>query len=549
MKKIFALLFLFFPYIIHCQQLEWIIFKNPQPSKSIFSTASSNPSIQLIDKNNSQLALASALQKIEENNSYGFISPYTNTIPDNFIVCLAKDLVGNIWAGTYLGGIAKYDGTNWKVYNISNSGLPSNTIYSIGVDKLGNKWIGTMAGVVKFDGFKWTLYNKLNSGLPGNIIYSIAIDENGNKWFGTSSGLAKYDDKKWIVYNNSNSKLPNNRVSTLSIDAKGNKWIGTFEGLVKIEKNNWKVYNTSNSGLPYNDIYSISFDDNNQPYILTWGGGLVKFDENKWTVYNNLNSKIPDDFVSSFITDKKKNKWIGTLNGLVKLTDKKWNIYKNNNSKLPDNMIYTLLLDNANNLWIGTQNGLAVYKEGGIANPTANVEQLNTTIDNSNVIINWKGKTAITNYGFEIERSYSNSKWETIGLVKRIEKGNDLAEYSFIDQEALEGKIFYRIKQIDNTGNYFYSNVIQTVLQKPYSVAYQIIKGNSKIKLALPQKNFVTIILQDLFGREIKKLVKREFSSGYHIININSGTLAKGFYICKMHTSQISLFKEVLYIK
>jgi hypothetical protein len=36
-------------------------------------------------------------------------------------------------------------------------------------------------GLSKFEGINWTSYNVSNSGLPDNWIFSIAIDSNGNK--------------------------------------------------------------------------------------------------------------------------------------------------------------------------------------------------------------------------------------------------------------------------------------------------------------------------------------------------------------------------------
>jgi hypothetical protein len=32
------------------------------------------------------------------------------------------------------GGLAKFDGVNWTVYNTSNSGLPSNDVSAIAID-------------------------------------------------------------------------------------------------------------------------------------------------------------------------------------------------------------------------------------------------------------------------------------------------------------------------------------------------------------------------------------------------------------------------------
>jgi hypothetical protein len=143
---------------------------------------------------------------------------------------LAIDVQGNKWIGTF-GGLAKFDGSSWTIYSISNSGLPSNYVLSLAIDAQGNKWIGTYSGLAKFDGSSWTIYNKSNSGLPSNDVLSLAIDVQEKKWIGTySGGLAKFDGTNWTVYNSSNSSLPDNNVRSLAIDVLGNKWIGTFRG-------------------------------------------------------------------------------------------------------------------------------------------------------------------------------------------------------------------------------------------------------------------------------------------------------------------------------
>ena len=111
---------------------------------------------------------------------------------DNWVYSIAIDEGGTKWIGTH-GGLARFDDSNWTVYNTSNSGLPDNWIYSIAIDVSGTKWIGTFGGLARFDGSNWTVYNTSNSGLPGNIVPSIAIDVSGTKWIGTSSGgLALY---------------------------------------------------------------------------------------------------------------------------------------------------------------------------------------------------------------------------------------------------------------------------------------------------------------------------------------------------------------------
>ena len=101
----------------------------------------------------------------------------------------------NVWIGT-TGGLVKLNKTTGEktFFNKSNSGLPSNSVSSIAIDGLGNKWIGTY-GLAKFDGTTWTVYTTSNSGLPDNTVNSIAIDSSGNKWIGLNrNGLSVFKE-------------------------------------------------------------------------------------------------------------------------------------------------------------------------------------------------------------------------------------------------------------------------------------------------------------------------------------------------------------------
>jgi ligand-binding sensor domain-containing protein len=99
---------------------------------------------------------------------------------------------GNLWIGTAEGGLAKFDGETWTVYNTDNSGLPDNAVQALTFDPQGTLWVGTQGALAQFDGQNWIVYNTDNSELPDNWVWSIAIDAHGNKWIGTGGGLAAY---------------------------------------------------------------------------------------------------------------------------------------------------------------------------------------------------------------------------------------------------------------------------------------------------------------------------------------------------------------------
>jgi ligand-binding sensor domain-containing protein len=188
-------------------------------------------------------------------------------LPSDWVWAIAIDGQGNKWIGTGGGGLAKFDGVNWTVYNTSNSNLPSNSVNAIAIDRQGNKWIGTGpywngsdwvgGGLAKFDGVNWTVYNTLNSNLPSNDVRAIAIDRQGNKWIG-AWGLAKFDGVNWTVYNTSNSGLPYDEVRAVAIDGVGNKWIGTSWGGLAVYREGgvilFPLY-VSASKLKFGEVY------------------------------------------------------------------------------------------------------------------------------------------------------------------------------------------------------------------------------------------------------------------------------------------------------
>jgi ligand-binding sensor domain-containing protein len=60
---------------------------------------------------------------------------------------------GNKWFGTRDAGASKFDGATWTTYDTSNSGLANNYVTAIAVDNEGNIWFGTYGGGVTKYGF------------------------------------------------------------------------------------------------------------------------------------------------------------------------------------------------------------------------------------------------------------------------------------------------------------------------------------------------------------------------------------------------------------
>jgi len=100
--------------------------------------------------------------------------------------------LGTVWMGTQGNGLVKFDGTNWEVYNWSNSGLPNNSVRNVTIEGPNLIWLSTESGLTRFDGDIWKSFNMDNSMLPSNQINSILVEENGTKWVGTDKGLISF---------------------------------------------------------------------------------------------------------------------------------------------------------------------------------------------------------------------------------------------------------------------------------------------------------------------------------------------------------------------
>jgi len=109
----------------------------------------------------------------------------------NYIVSLESDADGNIWCGTWGGGLSKFDGTNWTTYTVKE-GLPGNHVFMLRMGKNGRLWIGTNNGLAqqKADGKGFTVLTQ-KDGLFANNVFSLAEASDGSLWVGSFGGVAR----------------------------------------------------------------------------------------------------------------------------------------------------------------------------------------------------------------------------------------------------------------------------------------------------------------------------------------------------------------------
>ena len=107
----------------------------------------------------------------------------------NYVFSIFADPDGTIWAGTWGGGVAHFDGKTWSNFTIKD-GLSGNMVFAIARDQNGALWFGTDKGVTRYDGKTWRRFGRAD-GLLDTVVYTVAVAPNNDIWVGTKRGVTK----------------------------------------------------------------------------------------------------------------------------------------------------------------------------------------------------------------------------------------------------------------------------------------------------------------------------------------------------------------------
>lgn len=285
-----------------------------------------------------------------------------------------------IWVATDNYGLFEIDNSYslTQHYNDKN-GLSSDFVRSIGIDKSGNIWIGTMEGLdfraasnTSFRHIKSDLTNSFS--LSDNSVKTIYVDQQNIVWIGTNFGGVNYYNPS--VYNFSvdaadgkTHHLSGNLVSAIAVDDEGNTWVGTERDGLNIKKKGEDAY--QKIPLRSNTIKSILIDDG-FTYVGTFGAGLARINRKNTSdiTYYDTSGKngitLKQNYISAIGKDSFDNIWVGTGNSGVQILKNNLSeaIDINEQSSIPisNNYIKGILITKKGEVWIGTALGVNILR-------------------------------------------------------------------------------------------------------------------------------------------------------------------------------------------
>jgi len=218
-----------------------------------------------------------------------------NSVPTT-VLCIFEDSNKDIWMGSYLDEMCRFDSKSGKYIYLSDI-LPIKNadfykrVFHITEDNHRNLWIGTMGfGIwsLNLDTHETKQYTTSPTSaadpredcLQNEWIYSLLVSRDDKLYMATTNGLSCLDLKN----NSFTSTLGENRICPYRIiyslceDSQGNIWMGSSTGLFcyDIRSKKLKQY-TTKEGLPNDVICGIEEDWDHNLWISTYNG-LSKFD-------------------------------------------------------------------------------------------------------------------------------------------------------------------------------------------------------------------------------------------------------------------------------
>jgi len=182
-------------------------------------------------------------------------------------------------------------------------------------------------------------------------------------------------------------------------------------------------------------------------------------------------------------------------------------------------------------------------------------------VSENKVMLEWETATEVNNYGFEIHREVypaeggtEDDEWDLLGFVEGHGNSNSPKQYSFTDNNLIGGnKFVYRLKQVDNDGQYEYSYEIEVEIVPTEFALYQNYPNpfnpSTTVKYQIPELSFVTLKVYDVVGSEIVTLVNEEKLIGNYEVEFDADRLSSGIYFYRLQAGSFVETKKMILLK
>ncbi len=197
---------------------------------------------------------------------------------------------------------------------------------------------------------------------------------------------------------------------------------------------------------------------------------------------------------------------------------------------------------------------------------TANVVDRKTELE-------WQTASELNNSGFEIEKAVFSLKssvddkknWLKLGFVDGKGTTTEIGNYSFVDDELLTQKTYYRLKQIDFDGTFSYSDEVEVDVNAPLTFSLAQNYPNpfnpvTTIRYSIPNVTLsevegsrVQLKIYDVLGNDVATLVDDYKIAGTYKVDFHPASsiknLVSGVYFYRLQAGSFVETKKMILLK
>lgn len=306
-------------------------------------------------------------------------------LSDNVVTCLHEDRRQNLWVGTRLGGLNRYDRASDTFVRYTQDGRPpyrlsANKVECLLEDRQGNLWVGTDYGLNLIDGATHrcrAFYARPgdSTSLNSNQIYSVVQNEQGDILVLTNvNGLNRYDPRTQR-FTHTAQALPGPTAKTdrpLVVGPGGQYWLGTLEaGLRRFGGGAPRHYLPvpgQPRSLSHRQVRAILASRRGTLWVGTDGGGLNRYDPSHDDFTRLLADEadpgsLSSNAVYSLYEDRAGTLWVGTFGGGVnfyspyKARFRQYTHFPRTTNSLSSKSVLAMLASRDGGVWLGTDGG------------------------------------------------------------------------------------------------------------------------------------------------------------------------------------------------
>ncbi len=284
----------------------------------------------------------------------------------------------SIWAATYGGGVARWDGTRWSAVNLP---LKSRKLWKL-APALGRPdafWVAGEEGTVV------RVAPEGVEALPGlpNVSVNQVLERRGDDgspevWASTYGvGVARHAQGRWHLFGQKDG-LPDSFCTDLAetVSRKGERllWVTTHGGLAYLEANasRFQAY-TFRSGLPTETLYRLFVEQPADGPFTLWigssGAGLLALREGGWRTHDAFSGLAGSvAWCLAEVQDRGRTQLLAASGrGLSAFNGQSWVTWPTPKALqgVRINALLTRALPSGDSeLWVGALGGLARYRQG-----------------------------------------------------------------------------------------------------------------------------------------------------------------------------------------